>query len=84
MLPFFVIGIGNMPRFGSETAIKMPAGETPSIGFPTDPETVLVENDRTTLGVSRNGERLGSVRGGEPSSVEHSCARLQDRLHLRH
>ena len=71
----FVIGMGIVtPRFGYETAIKVPVGETRPTGFPRDPETVLVENEqfiarfdeagnpldyRTTLAVYRNSKQIG-------------------------
>ena len=71
----FVVGMGIItPRFGYETAIKVPVGETRPTGFPSDPETVLVENEqfiarfdeagnpldyRTTLAVYRNNEQIG-------------------------
>lgn len=74
-LLLFVIGMGIItPRFGYETAIKVPVGETRPTGSPTDPETVLVENEqfiarfdeggnpldyRTTLAVYRNDEQIG-------------------------
>lgn len=74
-LLLFVIGMGVVtPRFGSETILKVPVGETRPTGFPNDPETVLVENGgfiahfgdagnpldyRTTLVVHRNGEQVG-------------------------
>ena len=70
----FVIGMGIItPRFGYETAIKVPVGETRPTGFPNDPRTVLVENRqfvarfdeagnpldyRTTLAVIREGEQI--------------------------
>ena len=73
-LIFFVVGMGVVtPRFGYETAIKIPVGETRPTGFPSDPQTVLVENEefvarfgpagnpldyRTTLAVYRDGEQI--------------------------
>ena len=73
-LVFFVVGAGIVtPRFGYETALKVPIGETRPTGFPTDPQTVLVKNEdfvatfnpagiplefRTTVAVYRNGEQI--------------------------
>lgn len=73
-LVFFVLGAGIVtPRFGYETALKVPIGETRPTGFPTDPQTVLVKNEdfvatfnpagiplefRTTVVVFRNGEQI--------------------------
>ena len=68
-----VLGAAVTARFGYETILKVPAGETRPTGFPNDPQTVLVENEefiarfdeagnpldyRTTLGVYRNGEQI--------------------------
>ena len=73
-LALFVLGMGIVtPRFGYETALKVPMGETRPTGFPDDPQTVLVENEdfvarfdergspleyRTTLAVYRAGEQI--------------------------
>lgn len=73
-LVLFVIGMGFVtPRFGYETALKVPVGEGRPTGFPDDPQTVLVQNDdfvarfdpagapldyRTTLTVYRNGGQV--------------------------
>lgn len=73
-LVFFVLGAGIVtPRFGYETALKIPIGESRPTGYPNDPRTVLVKNDDfvarfdaagipleflTTVVVSRNGERI--------------------------
>ena len=73
-LVLFVIGMGIVtPRFGYETALKVPVGEGRPTGFPDDPQTVLVQNEefiarfndagspldyRTTLAVSRNGAQI--------------------------
>lgn len=73
-LLLLVLGMAVVtPRFGYETILKIPVGETRPTGFPADPETVLVENEefiarfgaagnpldyRTTLKVYRNGEEI--------------------------
>jgi len=73
-LLLFVLGMGIVtPRFGYETALKVPIGEVRPTGFPDDPQTVLVQNEdfvarfdeagnpldyRTTLAVYRNGEQI--------------------------
>ena len=73
-LVFFVLGAGFVtPRFGYETALKIPIGESRPTGFPNDPRTVLVKNDDfvarfdaagipleflTTVVVFRNGEQI--------------------------
>ena len=73
-LVLFVIGMGIVtPRFGYETALKVPVGEGRPTGFPNDPQTVLVQNEdfvarfdaagapldyRTTLAVYRNGAQI--------------------------
>ena len=73
-LVLFVIGMGVVtPRFGYETALKVPVGEGRPSGFPDDPQTVLVQNEdfvarfdaagapldyRTTLAVYRNGAEI--------------------------
>lgn len=73
-LVLFVLGMGIVtPRFGYETALKVPVGEGRPTGFPDDPQTVLVQNEafvarydpagnpidyRTTLAVYRNGEQI--------------------------
>jgi cytochrome c biogenesis protein len=73
-LVLFVLAMGVItPRFGYETALKVPIGEGRPTGFPSDPETVLVQNEgfvaqydgagnpidyRTTLAVYRNGEQI--------------------------
>ena len=73
-LVFFVLGAGIVtPRFGYETALKVPIGETRPTGFPADPQTVLVKNEDfvatfnpagipleflTTVVVFRNGEQI--------------------------
>ncbi|HKQ18060.1 MAG TPA: cytochrome c biogenesis protein ResB [Solirubrobacterales bacterium] len=73
-LLLFVIGMGIVtPRFGYETALKVPVGEGRPTGFPDDPQTVLVQNEafvaqfdptgspldyRTTLAVYRRGEQI--------------------------
>lgn len=73
-LLLFVLGMGIVtPRFGYETALKVPIGEGRPTGFPNDPQTVLVQNEdfiarfdaagnpldyRTTLAVHRNGEQI--------------------------
>lgn len=73
-LVLFVVGMGIVtPRFGYETALKVPVGEGRPTGFPDDPQTVLVQNEafvarfdqagspldyRTTLSVYRRGERI--------------------------
>ena len=73
-LVLFVIGMGIVtPRFGYETALKVPVGEGRPTGFPDDPQTVLVQNEefiarfndagspldyRTTLAVYRNGAQI--------------------------
>jgi cytochrome c biogenesis protein len=73
-LLLFVLGAGIVtPRFGYETALKVPIGETRPTGFPNDPQTVLVQNEDfvasfndggipleflTTVVVYRNGEQI--------------------------
>ena len=73
-LLFFVLGAGFVtPRFGYETALKIPIGESRPTGFPNDPRTVLVKNDDfvarfdaagipleflTTVVIFRNGEQI--------------------------
>ena len=72
-LLMFVLGAVVTARFGYETVLKVPVGETRPTGFPNDPQTVLVENEefiarfgeagnpldyRTTVGVFRNGEEI--------------------------
>ena len=73
-LLLFVIGFGIVtPRFGYETALKIPVGEGRPTGFPDDPRTVLVQNEsfvarfdesgipveyRATLAVYRAGEQI--------------------------
>ena len=73
-LVLFVVGMGIVtPRFGYETALKVPVGEGRPTGFPDDPQTVLVQNEafdarfdaagnpldyRTTLSVYRRGEQI--------------------------
>lgn len=73
-LVLFVVGMGIVtPRFGYETALKVPVGEGRPTGFPDDPQTVLVQNEafdarfdaagapldyRTTLSVYRRGEEI--------------------------
>lgn len=73
-LIFFVLGMGIVtPRFGYETGLKVPIGEGRPTGFPSDPETVLVQNEgfvatydaagnpidyRTTLAIYRAGEPI--------------------------
>ena len=73
-LVFFVVGMGIVtPRFGYETALKVPVGEGRPTGFPDDRQTVLVQNEtfdarfdaagnpldyRTTLSVYRRGEQI--------------------------
>lgn len=73
-LVLFVVGMGILtPRFGYETALKVPVGEGRPTGFPNDPTTLLVQNEdfvarfdaagipldyRTTLSVYRNGEQI--------------------------
>ncbi len=73
-LVLFVLGMGIVtPRFGYETALKVPVGEGRPTGFPDDPQTVLVQNEdfvarfdaagnpleyRTTLAVYRSGELI--------------------------
>ena len=73
-LILFVVGMGVVtPRFGYETAIKVPVGEGRPTGFPDDPQTVLVQNEdfvarfdaagapldyRTTLAVYRGGQQI--------------------------
>lgn len=73
-LVLFVIGMGIVtPRFGYETALKVPVGEVRPTGFPDDPQTVLVQNEafvarfdegsspldyRTTVSVYRRGEQI--------------------------
>jgi len=73
-LVVFVIGMGFVtPRFGYETALKVPVGEARPTGFPDDPQTVLVQNEafiarfdeagnpldyRTTVAVYRRGEQI--------------------------
>jgi cytochrome c biogenesis protein len=73
-LALFVLGMGIVtPRFGYETALKVPVGESRPTGFPSDPETVLVRNEaflatfnpvgrplefRTTLSIYRQGQQI--------------------------
>lgn len=73
-LVLFVVGMGFVtPRFGYETALKVPVGEGRPTGFPDDPQTVLVQNEnfvarfdpsgapldyRTTIAVYRNGDQI--------------------------
>jgi cytochrome c biogenesis protein len=73
-LVLFVVGMGIVtPRFGYETALKVPVGEGRPTGFPNDPQTVLVQNEefvarfdaagapldyRTTLAVYRGGQQI--------------------------
>jgi cytochrome c biogenesis protein len=73
-LALFVLGMGIVtPRFGYETALKVPVGEGRPTGFPSDPETVLVRNEdfvarfdpasqpleyRTTLSIYRQGQQI--------------------------
>ena len=73
-LVLFVVGMGFVtPRFGYETALKVPVGEGRPTGFPDDPQTVLVQNEsfvarfdaagapldyRTTISVYRNGDQI--------------------------
>ncbi|NJD27138.1 MAG: cytochrome c biogenesis protein ResB [Chloroflexi bacterium] len=73
-LVLFVVGMGFVtPRFGYETALKVPVGEGRPTGFPDDPETVLVQNEefvarfddagnpldyRTTVAIYRNGDQI--------------------------
>lgn len=73
-LVLFVIGMGFVtPRFGYETALKVPVGEGRPTGFPDDPQTVLVQNEdfvarfdpagapldyRATLAVYRDGDQI--------------------------
>ncbi|MBI3745215.1 MAG: cytochrome c biogenesis protein ResB [Chloroflexi bacterium] len=73
-LALFVLGMGIVtPRFGYETALKVPIGEGRPTGFPTDPQTVLVRNEaflatfdpagrplefRTTLSIYRQGRQI--------------------------
>jgi cytochrome c biogenesis protein len=73
-LLLFVVGMGIVtPRFGYETAIKIPVGEGRPTGFPDDPQTVLVQNEdfvarfdaagspldyRTTIAVYRRGVEI--------------------------
>ena len=73
-LVLFVIGMGIVtPRFGYETALKVPVGEGRPTGFPDDPETVLVQNEefvarfdpsgapldyRTTIALYRKGDQV--------------------------
>lgn len=72
-LLFFVVAALVTARFGYETILKVPAGEARPTGFPSDPQTVLVENEqfiarfdengtpldyRTTLAVYRDGEQI--------------------------
>jgi cytochrome c biogenesis protein len=73
-LVLFVVGMGFVtPRFGYETALKVPVGEGRPTGFPDDPQTVLVQNEsfvarfdaagapldyRTTIAVYRKGEQI--------------------------
>ena len=45
-LGFFVLGMGVVtPRFGSETILKIPVGETRPVGFPGQPGNLLVRNE---------------------------------------
>jgi len=72
-LLLFVLGAVVSARFGYETILRVPVGETRPTGFPNDPQTVLVENEafvarfddagnpldyRTTLVVYRKGEQV--------------------------
>lgn len=73
-LVLFVLGMGIVtPRFGYETALKIPIGEGRPTGFADDPQTVLVQNEefvarfnetgiptefRTTIAIYRDGERI--------------------------
>ena len=73
-LVFFVIGMGVVtPQFGYEASLKVPVGEGRPTGFPSDPQTVLVQNEefiatfdaagvpldyRTTLSVYRDGAQI--------------------------
>lgn len=73
-LALFVLGMGIVtPRFGYETALKVPIGEGRPTGFPSNPETVLVRNEdfvarfdaagqpleyRTTLSIDRQGQQI--------------------------
>lgn len=73
-LVLFVVGMGFVtPRFGYETALKIPVGEGRPTGFPDDPWTVLVQNEqfvarfdaagapldyRTSIAVYRYGDRI--------------------------
>lgn len=73
-LLLFVLGAGIVtPRFGYETALKVPIGESRPTGFPNDPQTVLIQNEDfvarfndagipleflTTVVVFRNGEQI--------------------------
>lgn len=73
-LVLIVIGMGIVtPRFGYETALKVPVGEGRPTGFPNDPQTVLVQNEdfvarfdavgapldyRTRIAVYRAGEQI--------------------------
>lgn len=73
-LLLFVIGMGIVtPRFGYETALKVPVGEFRPTGFPDDPRTVLVKNEDfvarfdatgtpieylATISVYRDGEQI--------------------------
>lgn len=73
-LVLFVVGMGFVtPRFGYETALKVPVGEGRPTGFPDDPQTVLVQNEnfialfdaagapldyRTTIAVYRKGDQI--------------------------
>lgn len=72
-LLFFVLGTAITARFGYETILKVPVGETRPTGLPSDPETVLVENEafvarfgeagnpldyRTSLAVYRDGRQI--------------------------
>ncbi len=45
-LGLFVLGMGVVtPRFGSETILKIPVGETRPVGFPGEPGNLLVRNE---------------------------------------
>lgn len=73
-LPIFVVAMGFVtPRFGYETALKVPVGEERPTLYPGDPENLMVKNEafvaqydargrpqayRATLAVYRAGELL--------------------------
>lgn len=45
-LGLFVLGMGVVtPRFGSETSLKIPVGESRPVGFPGEPGNLLVRNE---------------------------------------